>query len=128
MKMIGLARVGHDVDVRFTATGQPVANVSLAFNYHPGIKTEDGKNPTQWIRATLWGKRAESLAPYLKKGSSHCFTLSDVHVEIREADDGKVHSNLVARVDDVQLGNTTQETRPAPRQEPESMGSEDIPF
>jgi single-strand DNA-binding protein len=41
-----------------------VANVSLAFTY--GKKGDDGKRPTQWVDASLWGQRAESLAPYIK--------------------------------------------------------------
>ena len=68
MKANGLARIGKDAEVRFTPSGAAVANVSLAFTY--GKKGDDGKRPTQWVDASLWGQRAESLAPYIKKGGT----------------------------------------------------------
>jgi single-strand DNA-binding protein len=101
MKTIGLARLGKDAEVRYAPSGDAVANLSLAVNY--GKPDSDGNRPTQWINASLWGKRAESLAQYLTKGSLHCFTLSDIHIEAYEGQNGTFH-NLVARVDDVQLG------------------------
>ena len=66
MRANGLARIGKDAEVRYSPNGDAIANLSLAFTY--GKKGTDGKRPTQWVDATLWGKRAESLAPYLKKG------------------------------------------------------------
>lgn len=137
MKTIGLARLGKDAEVRFTPGGDAVANLSLAFNY--GKRDGDGNQPTQWIDASLWGKRAESLAQYLTKGSVHCFTLSEVHIETYEGRNGQ-GSKLVARVDDVQLGprqgGGDQQQRPAQRQQPADgraagqggQEDDDVPF
>lgn len=41
MKSFGLARIGRDVEVRYTAGGDAVASLSLAFTYVR--KGEDGK-------------------------------------------------------------------------------------
>lgn len=101
MKTIGLARLGRDAEVRYTPSGDPVCNLSLAFNY--GQKDNDGNRPTQWIDAALWGKRAESLAQYLVKGSLHCFTLDEIHIETYQGRNGEGFK-LVARVLDVELG------------------------
>lgn len=101
MKTIGLARLGRDAEVRYTPSGDAVANLSLAVNY--GKAGQDGNRPTQWIDASLWGKRAESLAQYLTKGSVHCFTLSEIHIETFQGKNGE-GTKLVARVDDVELG------------------------
>jgi single-strand DNA-binding protein len=101
MKTIGLARLGRDAEVRYTPGGDAVANLSLAVNY--GKKGQDGNYPTQWIDASLWGKQAEALAQYLTKGSVHCFTLSDVHLETYQGKNGE-GVKLVARVDGVELG------------------------
>lgn len=101
MKTIGLARLGRDAEIRYTPSGDAVCNLSLAVPY--GQKGADGNRPTQWIDASLWGKRAESLAQYLTKGSVHCFTLSDIHIETYQGQSGQGHK-LVARVDDVELG------------------------
>ena len=80
MKAFGLARIGRDVEIRHTAGGDAVASLSLAFTY--GRKGEDGKRPTQWVDASIWGKRAEALAQYLTKGSLVAVTLEDVAVQI----------------------------------------------
>lgn len=101
MKTIGLARLGRDAEVRFTPSGEAVCNLSLAVNY--GKKGGDGNRPTQWIDASLWGKQAEALAPYLTKGSVHCFVLSDIHIETYQGQNGPGHK-LSARVDSVELG------------------------
>ena len=76
MKAFGLARIGRDAEIRHTAGGDAVASLSLAFTY--GRKGEDGKRPTQWVDASLWGKRAEALAQYLTKGSLVAVTPEDV--------------------------------------------------
>jgi single-strand DNA-binding protein len=101
MKTIGLARLGRDAEVRFTPGGDAVCNLSLAVNY--GQKGQDGNRPTQWIDASLWGKRAEALWPYLLKGTVHCFTLDEVHIEEYEGKNGK-GTKLHGRVTDVELG------------------------
>lgn len=101
MKTIGMARLGRDAEIRYTPSGDAVCNLSLAVNY--GQKGQDGNRPTQWIDASLWGKRAESLAPYLVKGSVHCFTLDEIHIETFEGNNDTGHK-LVARVSDIELG------------------------
>ena len=137
MKSFGVARIGRDVEIRHTAQGEAVASLSLAFSY--GRKGQDGKQPTQWVDAALWGKRAEALAPFLAKGHQIGVTLEDVHIETYTGRNGEGHK-LVARVLDVQLiggqgGATT--ARPAPTAktvQPALAGSgfddmdDDIPF
>jgi single-strand DNA-binding protein len=135
MKSFGVARIGRDVEVRFTAQGEAVASLSLAFSY--GRKGQDGKQPTQWVDAALWGKRAEALAPYLRKGDQIGVTLEDVHIETYQGKAGTGHK-LVARVLDVQLiggqgGAATARPAAQPAQ-PALAGSgfddmsDDIPF
>jgi single-strand DNA-binding protein len=121
MKTIGLARLGKDVEVRYLPDGKPVANLSLAVNY--GQKQDDGNRKTQWIEASLWGQQAEVLAPYLLRGTVHCFALSDIHIETYQGQNGEGHK-LVARVDSVELGPRTdggqqQAQQPQRQQQPQ---------
>ena len=102
MKSIGMATLGRDAEMRYTPSGDAVANLSLAVNYYS--KDAENNRATQWIDATLWGKQAEALVQYMTKGSRHCFTLSDIHMEEYDGKDGYVKTKLVARVDSVELG------------------------
>jgi single-strand DNA-binding protein len=138
MKANGLARIGKDAEVRFTPGGTPVANVSLAFTY--GKKGDDGKRPTQWVDASLWGQRAESLAPYIKKGGQIVAYLEDVSIQTFTKGDGTQATKMVARLVDLEFvsggeqASSQPKPQPKPQAAPQSHGSgfddmdDDIPF
>lgn len=110
-QLFGMARIGRDVEVRYTQAGEAVASVSLAFDY--GKKGQDGKRPTQWVDGSLWGKRAESLAPHLLKGSRMCVTLDDVHIETFQSRDGTPGHKLAGRITALEFGGAPQREAPA---------------
>jgi len=119
MKANGLARIGRDVELRHTPNGEAVANLSLAFTY--GKRGADGKRPTQWVEAALWGKRAESLAPYLLKGQQVVAYLEDLSVQTFRKQDGTDGIKLAARVGDLELiagQGEAQQQAPAPTRAP----------
>jgi len=62
-KVILIGNLGGDPEMRFTPSGKPVVNFSLAVN--------DGKD-TEWVRVTAWNKTAELCNQYLEKGKSVC--------------------------------------------------------
>lgn len=108
MKAHGIARIGRDVELRKAPNGDAVVSISLAFS-RPGKDAG-----TQWVEAALWGKRAESLAPFLQKGNQIGVDLDDVHIEEYQSKNG-VASKLVARVSDIALiSSKTQESQPRP--------------
>jgi single-strand DNA-binding protein len=112
--LYGLARLGRDAELRSTTAGEQVASLSLAFTY--GRKGDDGKRPTQWVDGALWGKRAEALTPYLKKGGLVVVTLEDLHVATFKKSDGSEGVKLAGRVIAVDLagGNDRAAAPPAP--------------
>jgi single-strand DNA-binding protein len=138
MKANGLARIGKDAEVRYTPGGAAVANVSLAFTY--GKKGDDGKRPTQWVDASLWGQRAESLAPYIKKGGQIVAYLEDVSIQTYVKGDGTSATKMVARLVDLEFvsggeqASSQPKPQPKPQAAPQSHGSgfddmdDDIPF
>lgn len=131
MKLIGVARIGQDVELRKMGNGTAVAGLSLAFNY--GKKGQDGKRPSQWVEAALFGERAESLAPYLLKGTSLFVDLRDVHIETYQKRDGSSGHKLVGTVDSLDFaGNRPgSDSKPsAERQKAKSFEEmdDDIPF
>lgn len=110
----GLAKLGRDAELRYTAGSDPVAvcNLSLAFRY--GRKGGDGKYPTQWIEGSLWGKQAEALAPYLLKGSSVSVSIEDTHIEHFKKADGTPSVKLSGRVLSIELGASAPAADAAP--------------
>ena len=110
----GLARIGRDVELRYLPQGDAVANLSLAFTY--GRKGADGNRPTQWVEASIWGKRAEALAPYLLKGGLVSVTLEDVCIETFQGKNGEGHklTGRVLAIDLVPNGKRDEQSQ-APR-------------
>ena len=129
MKANGVARIGKDVEVRYSPNGDAIANISLAFSY--GKKQADGKRATQWVDATLFGKRAESLAPYLKKGGQIVAYLSDINVQTYESKNGQ-GVKLVGKIDDLELigGQAERAPQPVAQVKPVELTdlSDDVPF
>jgi single-strand DNA-binding protein len=66
-------RLGQDPELRSTKGGQPVINLSIAS--HRQKKNEEGEkiNLPDWFRITVYGREAEVIAQYAKKGSALSF-------------------------------------------------------
>lgn len=94
--MTELFTLGRDAEIRATPSGMPVCNLSLAYQY--GQKGQDGKKPTGWLDAALWGKRAEAMAPYLLKGTKLVVTVEDVHIQSFTKADGTAASKMAGNI------------------------------
>lgn len=118
-QITGVFRLGRDAELRYTANGDAVANLALAFNY--GRKGEDGNRPSQWIDAAIWNKRAEALVEYLKKGSQIYAVIDDPHVETYEGRNGQ-GAKLVGTISAIEFvggkqdGGGGQQRSSAPQQ------------
>lgn len=119
-----LFTLGRDAEVRYTANGDAVATLALAYNY--GRKGQDGRLPTQWIEASIWSKLAESLSPYLLKGGKVFAEIDDLHIETFEKKDGTQGVKLVGKVANIKLAGSKSDAaqdsyeapqQPAPRQQ-----------
>ena len=69
-KAIILGSLGQDPDIRYTAGGAAVANISIATNEQWKDK-ESGEmqERTEWHRVVFFGRLAEIVGEYLRKGS-----------------------------------------------------------
>ena len=73
-KAIIVGTLGQDPDVKYTASGSPVVNISVATNETWKDKqTGEAQERTEWHRIVMFGKLAEIAAQYLKKGSQAYF-------------------------------------------------------
>lgn len=121
-----IGRLGRDAELRYTPDGNAVCNLALACEY--GRKGQDGKRPTQWVDATLWGKQAEAMAQYLVKGQQVHFTIDDAHVEVFTKSDQTQGVKLTGRVIVIKFSGSPpqqaqqggQQSQARPQQRPQS--------
>ena len=125
--------ISRDAEIRILPNGDPVANFSLADNMGKD------KGAIFWS-CQLFGKRAESLSQYLKKGQS--VTVSGTVSQRTYTKDGVEKTTMDIRVNDVALqGGRKEESAPpqrtqsqpqrnAPAKRPPSGfdDMEDVPF
>ena len=73
-KAIIVGTLGQDPEIRYTANGSAVANISVATNESWTDKaTGEAQERTEWHRIVMFGKLAEIAQQYLKKGSQAYF-------------------------------------------------------
>ena len=116
--LTGLFTLGRDAETRVTQGGTTVVQLAVAYNY--GRKGEDGKKPSQWVRASMFGKQAETLAPYLTKGKQVSLVIRDLHIATFQKQDGSTGTSLegVADFDDFARGPKQEGAAPAPAPRP----------
>ena len=70
-KVILVGNLGKDPDMRYTAGGDAVANLSIATSESlTDNQTGEKKEKTEWHRVVFFRRIAEVCGEYLKKGSS----------------------------------------------------------
>lgn len=61
-----IGNLGRDPEIRYMPNGDAVANIAIATSYKP----KDRDAITEWHRVVFFGRLAEVVGEYLKKGSS----------------------------------------------------------
>ena len=97
-QLTDIGRIGRDAELRYTTGQNPTAVVALTLACDYGRKGQDGKKPTQWVEAVIFGKQAEAMAPYLVRGQLMHFTIDDVHIEEYKRGDGTPGNKLTGKV------------------------------
>src|SRR5512136_178882 len=69
-KVILVGRLGKDPEIRSTPSGTSVARFSLATDEKFTDKNGQKQERTEWHNIVAWGKLAELVNQYLKKGRS----------------------------------------------------------
>ncbi len=65
-----MGNLGADPELRYTQGGEAVLNMRLATTESYKDRNGERKEKTEWHNCVLWGKRAEALSKFLRKGSS----------------------------------------------------------
>jgi single-strand DNA-binding protein len=142
-KVILIGNVGNDPDMRYTANGGAVCNLSVATTDSWRDK-QSGENQerTEWHRVVIFGKLGEIAGEYLRKGSK-------VYIEGRlqtrkwQGKDGQDRYTTEIVASEMQMldskggGSASYDSapasKPAPQQQPASAPpaddfDDDIPF
>lgn len=65
-------RLGSEPELRFTNSGTPVINLSIANNRSVKVG-EERQSVADWFKVTVFGRDAEVITQYAKKGSPLAF-------------------------------------------------------
>jgi len=123
--------LARDAKINSTEKGDSVGSFSV------GVKSGYGdKAVTNWINCSLWGKRADSLAPYLMKGQGVAIS-GELSLRKYKSKDGSEGASMEVRVQDVTLIGSKEDRAPmTPQMASKSTSKgdggfdnfEDVPF
>lgn len=68
-KVLLLGRLGKDPEMRYAPSGTAIATFSMATNHRQKGQNGDWIDKTEWHNLLAFGKTAEIVGEYLKKGS-----------------------------------------------------------
>lgn len=67
-KVILIGNLGRDPEIRYTQSGEPIANFSLATSESWNDRNGQRQERTEWHRVEVFGKTAQVVRDYLSKG------------------------------------------------------------
>lgn len=126
-RITAVGRLAADAELRFTSSGDPILGFRVASDVGFG-----DKKTTNWFTCSVWGKRGESLAPHLIKGSQ-VTVFGTLTLREWTDKDGLKRMSPDIRVDDIALQGGKQErasAQPAQQQPAASVADleDDVPF
>ena len=138
-----IGRTGKDPEVRYLPSGEAVVNISLATSEKWKDKqTGEQKEATEWHRVTAFGKLAEIIGQYVKKGDLIYVAGKIVTRKYQDKDGSERYATEIRASEMRMLGSKgdggerqatpERQQRPAAQQQPKGSGfddmDDDIPF
>ncbi|MGB8113476.1 MAG: single-stranded DNA-binding protein [Candidatus Sulfotelmatobacter sp.] len=98
-KVILVGNVGKDPEVRYSQSGTPVANFSLATNERFKDRSGEWQDRAEWHNIVAWQRLAEIVGEYVAKGSKVYVEgkLQTTSWEDRQSGERKYRTEIVAR-------------------------------
>lgn len=103
--------LGRDPEFQTTQSGQMVSKFSLA------VRQVKKDAPAFWVKVEVWGKQAEYVANYLKKGASVCVTGQVGEDQWNDKNTGELKKAIVIRNASVESWQARSEQAAAPIQQ-----------
>jgi single-strand DNA-binding protein len=101
-KIIIVGNLGRDPELRYTPQGTPVCHFSVATNERRRDNAGEFQDRTTWFRVTAWGRIAEAVNQYLKKGS-RAYIEGRLSVSEYTGRDGTLRTSLEVNASDIQF-------------------------
>jgi len=132
-KVILVGRLGADPQLKYTPSGKANASFSVATNYVYKDQEGNQQDKTDWHRVTAWGKLAEVMGEWLKKGS---YVYLEGRLQTRTYEDTNGVKKWITEVvvTDMEMlgkkgeGSGQESSAPPPEEIPSGEGEEDLPF
>ena len=100
-KVMIIGNLGRDPEMRYTPTGRPVTQFSVAVNQSTkNQQTGEWIEETDWFRVSVFGDRAERAAEQLRKGN-RVFVEGRFRTREFEGQDGQKRTSLDLTADNV---------------------------
>ncbi len=129
-------RLTRDVDLRYLPSGTPVAKLPIAFD-RSYQKNGEWVQDTSYIDITVWSKRGEQCAEYLRKGSpvlieGYIRTRSYVDSNNQNRKVTEIVANKISFLEKTGFATEGLEEQPEPKKETETpdanVTDDDVPF
>jgi single-strand DNA-binding protein len=127
-KWIGIGRLGRDPEIRFTASGQAVANFSIAVDETYKDRAGERQKKTEWVNLVCWGKSVENfISKYLHKGD---LVYVEGKLQTRQWEDksGATRYTTEINVQDIQILSSIDQTAKPEQRAKAAPNDDDIPF
>lgn len=118
-KVILVGNLGRDPEVRYLPSGDAVVNISIATtDKWKDKQTGEAKETTEWHKVNFFGKLAEIVGQYLKKGST-IYIEGSIHTRKYTDKDGVEKYSTEIKGASMQMlgGKNEGQSQPAQRQE-----------
>lgn len=132
-KVTILGRVGKDPEAKYTADGNAIAMASVATSERWKDKSSgEMKEATEWHRIVAYGRTAEVIEQYVKKGDQ-LYVEGSLRTREWEDKQGNKRQTTEIKADKVVLlSKRTEEEKPKPKPKPKPSSlddaDDDIPF
>lgn len=93
-KCFFIGNITRDIEMRFSQSGMALASLSLAINERRKDKEGNPKDKAIFLDMTAFGKTAEAMAQYLKKGSKIAVEASADRQEWDDKQTGQKRSKI----------------------------------
>ena len=115
-KIMLIGNAGNDAELRYTPNGDGVASFSLAVGNRYTNREGQQIDETEWFRVTSWGRSAEFVSNYIKKGMQ-VYVEGRLSHSVYQDNAGETKISLEVNARDVQIVQDPQQQPSNPNQE-----------